>query len=76
MNEYIEAVKRGDLVEAKKQFTSIMEERKEVIRQELRVEIAESVRGEGEEDKEPDEDAEAKAKADKEKGPKPASDKE
>lgn len=72
MNEYIEAVKSGDLVEAKKQFSSIMEERKEVIRQELRVEIAESVRGEGEEDKESDEEAKAK----KEKGEKPNSEAE
>lgn len=72
MNEYIEAVKRGDLVEAKKQFSSIMEERKEVIRQELRVELAESVRGEGEVDKEPDE----KDGADPEKGEKPDSEKE
>lgn len=72
MNEYIEAVKSGDLVEAKKQFSSIMEERKEVIRQELRVEIAESVRGEGEVDKESDEEAKAK----KEKGEKPNSEAE
>jgi len=72
MNEYIEAVKRGDLVEAKKQFTSIMEERKEVIRQELRVELAESVRGEGEEDKEPGEEKDKDGK-DKEEGAKPDS---
>lgn len=48
MKEFIEAIKSGDLVEAKKQFYSIMEDRTEALRQEMRVEIAEAVRIEGE----------------------------
>lgn len=50
MKEFIEAIKSGDLVEAKKQFYSIMEDRTEALRQEMRVEIAEAVRIEGETD--------------------------
>lgn len=50
MKEFIEAIKSGDLVEAKKQFYSIMEDRTEALRQEMCVEIAEAVRIEGETD--------------------------
>ncbi|UQJ95493.1 prohead core protein [Klebsiella phage CPRSB] len=57
MKEFIEAIKSGNLVEAKKTFYSIMEEdRKEALRHELRVELAEAVRIEGEEDKEKDDE--------------------
>lgn len=62
MNEYIEAIKSGNLVEARKKFNVIMEERKEALRQELRVQIAEEVRGEGETDPE---DKDVKNKKDK-----------
>ncbi|UQJ95008.1 prohead core protein [Klebsiella phage CPRSA] len=44
MKEFIEAIKSGNLVEAKKTFYSIMEDRKEALRHELRVELAEAVR--------------------------------
>jgi len=50
MKEFIEAIKSGDLVEAKKQFYSIMEDRTEALRKEMRVELAEAVRIEGETD--------------------------
>lgn len=52
MKEFIDAIKAGDLVGMKKQFISIMENRQEALRQELRVEIAEAVRCEGETDEE------------------------
>lgn len=55
MKDYIEAIKGGNLVEAKKHFGIIMEGRKEVLRQEMRVQIAEAVRAEGEEDEEDEE---------------------
>lgn len=56
MKEFIEAIKSGDLVEAKKQFYSIMEDRTEALRQEMRVEIAEAVRIEGETDEDDGDD--------------------
>ncbi|ALF01905.1 prohead core protein [Citrobacter phage Margaery] len=56
MKEFIEAIKSGDLVEAKKQFYSIMEDRTEALRQEMRVELAEAVRIEGETDEDDSED--------------------
>lgn len=56
MKEFIEAVKSGNLVEAKKQFYSIMEDRTEALRQEMRVEIAEAVRIEGETDEDDGDD--------------------
>ncbi|URP85685.1 prohead core protein [Enterobacter phage EC-W2] len=56
MKEFIEAIKSGDLVEAKKQFYSIMEDRTEALRQEMRVQLAEAVRIEGETDDDDDED--------------------
>lgn len=56
MKEFIEAIKSGNLVEAKKTFYSIMEDRKEALRHELCVELAEAVRIEGEEDKEKDDE--------------------
>lgn len=58
MKEFIEAIKSGDLVEAKKQFYSIMEDRTEALRQEMRVELAEAVRIEGETDEDDSEDDE------------------
>lgn len=70
MEKYIEAIKSGNLVEAKKHFGVIMEGRKETLRQELRVQIAEAVRAEGEED-EDGEDKEDKGDADKGKKPNP-----
>lgn len=66
MKDYIEAIKGGNLVEAKKQFGIIMEGRKEVLRQEMRVQIAEAVRAEGEED-EDDEEKEDKDDTGKDK---------
>ena len=54
--EFIEAIKSGDLVEAKKQFYSIMEDRTEALRQEMRVELAEAVRIEGETDDDDNDD--------------------
>lgn len=56
MKEFIEAIKSGDLVEAKKQFYSIMEDRTEALRQEMRVELAEAVRIEGETDEDDSDD--------------------
>ena len=56
MKEFIEAIKSGDLVEAKKQFYSIMEDRTEALRQEMRVELAEAVRIEGETDDDDNDD--------------------
>lgn len=58
MKEFIEAIKSGDLVEAKKQFYSIMEDRTEALRQEMRVELAEAVRIEGETDDDDNDDDE------------------
>ncbi|UJB55342.1 prohead core protein [Enterobacter phage vB_EcRAM-01] len=58
MKEFIEAIKSGDLVEAKKQFYSIMEDRTEALRQEMRVQLAEAVRIEGETDDEDEDDDE------------------
>lgn len=74
MKEFIEAVKSGDLVEAKKQFYSIMEDRTEALRQEMRVEIAEAVRIEGEtdtdeDDSDDDKDDKGGDKGDKDKKP-------
>ncbi|QDH49016.1 prohead core protein [Pantoea phage Phynn] len=65
MKEYIDAVKSGDLVEARKQFASIMEGRKDALRQELRVQLAESVRIEGETDPEDEDEEEHEDKDDK-----------
>ncbi|QPI17870.1 prohead core protein [Pectobacterium phage POP12] len=56
MKEYIDAVKAGDLVEAKKQFLAIMESKTDAIKQEIRVQLAEDIRIDGEEDKENDPD--------------------
>ncbi|MEG1905254.1 MAG: hypothetical protein RR212_12730 [Bacteroidales bacterium] len=78
MKEFIEAIKSGDLVEAKKQFYSIMEDRTEALRQEMRVEIAEAVRIEGETDEDDgDEDDDDKGgdKGDKDKKPSEKDDK-
>lgn len=58
MKEFIEAIKSGDLVEAKKQFYFIMEDRTEALRQEMRVELAEAVRIEGETDDDDNDDDE------------------
>lgn len=72
MKEYIEAIKGGNLVEAKKQFGIVMEGRKEILRQEMRVQIAEAIRAEGEEDNDDDEDKEDKGDTGKDKdGKKP-----
>lgn len=60
MKQYIDAITSGNLVEAKKQFGIIMEGRKEVLRQELRVELAEAVRVDGEKDDEDEDDADDK----------------
>ena len=43
IKDYIGAVASGNLVEAKKKFGAIMENRCDVIKAELRVEIAEAV---------------------------------
>ncbi|UIW12338.1 MAG: prohead core protein [Enterobacter phage ENC20] len=64
MKEFIEAIKSGDLVEAKKQFYSIMEDRTEALRQEMRVQLAEAVRIEGETDDEDDSDEDDDDKGD------------
>lgn len=75
MKEFIEAIKSGDLVEAKKQFYSIMEDRTEALRQEMRVEIAEAVRIEGEtddDDGDDDKDDKENGDGDKEKDKKPS----
>ena len=79
MKEFIEAIKRGDLVEAKKQFYSIMEDRTEALRQEMRVEIAEAVRIEGETDEDDgddDKDDKDGDKGDKDKKPSEKDDKD
>ncbi|UJP30633.1 prohead core protein [Klebsiella phage Kpn35c1] len=70
MKEFIEAIKSGNLVEAKKTFYSIMEDRTEALRHELRVELAEAVRIEGEEEK----DDEGADKDDEKGDKKPAED--
>jgi hypothetical protein len=75
MKEFIEAIKSGDLVEAKKQFYSIMEDRTEALRQEMRVEIAEAVRIEGETDEDDGDDKDDKDNGDgdeKDKDKKPS----
>lgn len=64
MKEFIEAIKSGDLVEAKKQFYSIMEDRTEALRQEMRVQLAEAVRIEGETDDDDDSDEDDDDKGD------------
>ena len=79
MKEFIEAIKSGDLVEAKKQFYSIMEDRTEALRQEMRVEIAEAVRIEGETDEDDgddDKDDKDGDKGDKDKKPSEKDDKD
>ncbi|ADJ55514.1 prohead core protein [Escherichia phage Lw1] len=78
MKEFIEAIKSGDLVEAKKQFYSIMEDRTEALRQEMRVEIAEAVRIEGEtdeDDSDDDKDDKDGEKGEKDKKPSEKDDK-
>lgn len=56
MKEFIEAIKSGNLVEVKKQFNTIMENRTESLRKDLRVQIAEEVKIDGEESDEDDDD--------------------
>ena len=77
MKEFIEAIKSGNLVDIKKHFISIMEERQEALKQELRVKLAEEIRVEGETDDE-DEDGDSGDKKEKEKseGDKPEDDKD
>lgn len=66
MKEFIEAIKTGNLVDIKKHFISIMEERQEALRQELRVKLAEEIRVDGEtEDDEDDKDPDDKKEKDK-----------
>jgi len=69
MKEFIDAIKDGDLVGMKKQFISIMENRTEALRQELRVQIAEEVRVEGETDDEDEKDEDDKSEDKKDKKP-------
>lgn len=70
MKEFIEAINSGDLVGVKKHFASIMEDRTESLRQELRVQIAEEIRIEGETDDEDDEaDKDDKSGKDKKENP-------
>ena len=72
MKEFIEAIKTGNLVEVKKQFNTIMENRTESLRKDLRVQIAEEVKIDGEEteddddkdDEDKDEDPSKKDKKD------------
>lgn len=67
MKEFIEAIKTGNLVDIKKHFISIMEERQEALRQELRVKLAEEIRvdGETEDDEDDDKDPDDKKEKDK-----------
>lgn len=67
MKEFIEAIKSGNLVDIKKHFISIMEERQEALRQELRVKLAEEIRvdGETEDDEDDDKDPDDKKEKDK-----------
>lgn len=81
MKEFIEAIKSGNLVDIKKHFISIMEERQEALKQELRVKLAEEIRVEGEtddedEDDEDNDDSGDKKEKEKSEGDKPEDDKD
>ena len=78
MNDFIEAIKSGNMVECKKAFNAIMESRVKGIREDIRVQLAENIRGEGENDpsQEEEEENDGADEDEPEKKPKDPKDKE